>query len=404
MRDDQGDRQEPVRAMHRTVKRFGWRCLAMSVLDTTTAAAGRDLDVNLRPDAYPNWTYAQGFNRRTWSARASVPGAVPPKAREDGRHLLTVRYIARNRAEAESSATPRRCLEQLPRRDRRRALLAFIARSQLPPHIFDGLERAEESLVAFVEAQFVSEGRRRPRGTRPATAAGASALRRSLAVRGSSMGAGTSSASSRTPSSPACSGGGTVRWRREDEPAAAKLGFGAGAADRDLWPAIAASARRADPPGIRSRPRDVGDRVVLEVLRQSVVLELVPLRRVDDHPIGHRHELFCSRLAERRLTAPAQEHRQVEIASGSTIDAARDARHLRARARSSSPTMACSPIYRERAYRQLGVDSTSRPGHGTRITVRRCCSPIPFQSPLGRVEPLRRTGATWVNTLVRWVG
>ncbi len=230
-------------------------------------------------------------------------------------------------------------------------------------------------------------------------------------MRGSSTGAGTSSASSRTPSSPAGSGDGTVRWRRRGQPAAQQLGFGAGAADRDLLagdaPASARRARSARQSAIL-RPRDVGDRGALEVLRQSVAAG-ARSHSTDESTITRSATVtscsHCVSPGAARSRAPAQEHRQVgdREAAARSMRRREEARSPRSESSITSPTTARSPTGNARTDK-LGVDSTLEArardeNHGAR----RMPLAHPLQSPLGCVEPLRREPRRHGSiTLVRW--
>ncbi len=156
VRDDR-DRQELVRAMHRTVKRFDWRCLAVSVLDThyhmllidsPRESGGRD--------AVPERNLRAGVQPPAWSAGTSLPRAVPAEAREDRRAPRAHCSLHRQKPRG-SRNRPR------PRADTwssypgvigNARCWPFIARGQLLSY-FGRPERAEERLAAFVEAQLV---------------------------------------------------------------------------------------------------------------------------------------------------------------------------------------------------------------------------------------------------------
>jgi putative transposase len=156
VRDDR-DRQELVRAIHRTVKRFGWRCLAVSVLDTHYHMLVTTPDANLAAGMqYLNGTYAQGFNRRHGRRGHLFRERYRRKRVKTEAHLLlTVRYIARNRVEAGVVRHPRvDAWSSYPGVIGNARCWPFIARGQLLGY-FGRPERAEESLVAFVEAQLV---------------------------------------------------------------------------------------------------------------------------------------------------------------------------------------------------------------------------------------------------------
>jgi putative transposase len=149
------DRQRLVQAIHRTVERFGWRCLAVSVLDTHYHLLVTTPRANLAAGMqYLNGTYAQAFTRRHGRRGHLFRERYRRKRVSTDAHLLlTVRYIARNRAEAGMTSDPRldpwssypgvigvgRCWP-------------FIARSQLLGY-FGRPERAEERIAAFVETQ-----------------------------------------------------------------------------------------------------------------------------------------------------------------------------------------------------------------------------------------------------------
>ena len=140
-----------------------------------------------------------------------------------------------------------------------------------------------------------------------------------------------------------------------------------------------------------ARPRDVRDGRAGERLRQLAVAQLVPLRRVDDDPVGDAGELRPLCPAEVRLPAPADEHGQV-----------RDGQRQHDRRRRERPvavqvqldhlaadgTVACG----EAAHGEIRVDAALLPvrprheEHGPRRVPLRETG----ERPLRRIEPLRR--------------
>jgi putative transposase len=156
VRDDR-DRRQLVHAMHRTVKRFGWRCLAVSVLDTHYHMLVTTPNANLAAGMqYLNGTYAQAFNRRHGRRGHLFRERYRRKRVKSEAHLLlTVRYIARNRAEAGIVREPGLdAWSSYPGVIGNERCWPFIARSQLLGY-FGRPERAEQRLIAFVEAQLV---------------------------------------------------------------------------------------------------------------------------------------------------------------------------------------------------------------------------------------------------------
>src|SRR5262249_61299437 len=100
--------------------------------------------------------------------------------------------------------------------------------------------------------------------------------------------------------------------QRRAQPAAQQRGLRPRAADADLLLADSRPVRgETEPPVAGPRPCDVRDRSPTEGLRELGVAQLLPLRRVDDDPIGEARELLPLHTREVGLTAPAQEHRQV---------------------------------------------------------------------------------------------
>ena len=150
------DRQQLVRAMHLTVKRFRWRCLAVSVLDTHYHMLVTTPEANLAAGMqYLNGTYAQAFNRRHGRRGHLFRERYRRKrVKTDAHLLLTIRYIARNHVEAGISRDPRTDpWSSYPGVIGKARCWPFIARSQLLGY-FGRPDVAVERLAAFVETQF----------------------------------------------------------------------------------------------------------------------------------------------------------------------------------------------------------------------------------------------------------
>ncbi len=125
-----------------------------------------------------------------------------------------------------------------------------------------------------------------------------------------------------------------------------------------------------DAPCQRARPLDVGHGRLLEELGELAVAQLVPLRRVDDEPVGDLDELLevrRRRTAARRASAGTRG--RSEIASGSTSEAGASARLPRRRSLITSPATVPSPVAKHRTESSTPSPEGSS-GSGTRITVR----------------------------------